>query len=529
MPGIGRSTVAIIGAQNATPWGTGMLVGPRHVLTCAHVIGDVLGNRDAIAKIDTPPRDNTIRIRFTVAERPTIIAATVIRWSRYFERIELATNETAERYPIRDLALLELDADPPEHARPVRFWHPADPGRCDRLLKDRDMVAAGYPFIGEDAFHSLEFAYDALTDGEEMLFRQTRSDFDDKDLSGLSGAGLVVREYGLVIGMVMEVGTQRNLVVVKPARQLEQFWPELRLVIHGCELEKWHKVPDQLLPEIDRSDHCRQVYEAAVTCRDAGPGVMLAGVLGHNENRIIEWIDHLVARVVQPKLRIRLGDWVALPQPISVARPGRRLNPDDVVWQALDDLAKRLGIRHTSLEDDAFIDLVRGVLNEEDVGAANRVDPPPYIVFQFSARRFGPADAQVMERLIRFWDNVAAGRLDRVHLVFFTLVAGTADETDPDLDLSAICTSIRESFTPYKDVTIIDPVPGVRMADIIMWIRDYEDEVDDLWRINSTTAHRYRQVVRDIFRHEAGSEELSLELFKKQLDSLELCRKYQEM
>ena len=528
MPGIGRSTVAIIGAQDTMPRGTGMLVGPRHVLTCAHVIGDALGDRNVIAKSDVKPAD-TLRVRFTVAEHPTIINATLIQWSRYFERAELASNETAKHYPIRDLALLELDADPPEHARPVRLWHPADLSHCDRLLKDRTLVAAGYPEIGSDAFHSLEFAFDALTDGEEILFRQTSGNFDQRNLSGLSGAGLVVREYGLVIGMVMEVGTQRNLVVVKPACQLEQFWPDLRLVIHGCELEKWHKVPDQLLPEIDRSTHCRQIYEAAVTCRDAGPGVMLATILGHNENRIGEWIDHLVAHVVQPKLRIRLGDWVVPPQPIAVARAGRRLDPDDVVWQALDDLAKRLGIRQSSLDGNAFIDLVRGVLNEEDVGTANRVEPPPYIVFQFSAHRFGPVDAQVMERLIRFWDQVAAGRLDRVHLVFFTLVASTADETALAMDLSAVCSSIRKSFTAYNGFTVIDPVPGIRMDDIIMWIREYEDEVDDMWRVNGTTAHCYRQVVRDIFQYEVGSEELSLELFKRQLDNLELCRKYQEL
>ena len=132
MPGIGRSTVAILGPEEVLPWGTGVLVGPRHVLTCAHVVGDALGDRNAIGKNEEKP-EGALRVRFTVAERPTIIGAKVAEWSRYFERAELATDETADRFLTRDLALLQLDADPPRDAKPVRFWHPADPVRCGWL------------------------------------------------------------------------------------------------------------------------------------------------------------------------------------------------------------------------------------------------------------------------------------------------------------------------------------------------------------------------------------------------------------
>ena len=107
MPGIGQSTAAILGPTSPTPKGTGFLVGPRLVLTCAHVVGDALGDRDVIAKNEIKP-DESLRVRFTVAERPTVIWAKVGRWSRYFDRPELASSDAAKYYMTRDLALLEL-------------------------------------------------------------------------------------------------------------------------------------------------------------------------------------------------------------------------------------------------------------------------------------------------------------------------------------------------------------------------------------------------------------------------------------
>jgi hypothetical protein len=524
MPGIGHSTAAILDPYSPTPKGTGFLVGRRLVLTCAHVVGDALGNRNAIAKSEIKPAES-LRVRFTVAERPTVILARVSRWSRYFDRSELASSDGAEHYMTRDLALLELDGDPPRQARPVRFWTPSDTTRLDHIFADRQLVAGGYPRVGSDAYHSLQFTYESLADGEEFMVRQVDTDLDQIDLSGLSGAGLVLRDFGLVIGIVMEVGTGRNLVVAKPARQLLHFYEDLRVVFHGCELRKEHKVPAQLLLEIDRASHRDLVCSATKNTTDNGPGVMLATILGRLEDRVDEWIDFLVSEFIQHRLESGLSDWVEPIRPIRVYRK-RGMGAPDLFRKAMDNLAKRLGIKFGA----DFVDKVRGVLNEEDVGSLNRTEPPPYLIFEFSAQRFSDDEIQVMERLIRFWDDVARGELERSHLVFFTLVIKAAEEEDPSQDLQTICTSLRGNFSPHRDFfKIIDPLPGVRKDDVIAWIRDYEDGIDALWPLDMTTANHFKDVVHDIFIHEVIDDELTLNMFHKELEKLDLCQKYQEV
>jgi hypothetical protein len=112
--------LAWICAEDGTPWGAGVLVGPEQVLTCAHVVASALGM--------SPPEDlapaERVRICFTHVDDAELRRAAV-RPGRWFP-----PGAESEADPgAGDLALLDLVDAPPAAARPVAaFVSGAGPG-----------------------------------------------------------------------------------------------------------------------------------------------------------------------------------------------------------------------------------------------------------------------------------------------------------------------------------------------------------------------------------------------------------------
>lgn len=95
--------------QSGDVVGAGFLVGERHILTCAHVIGQALGLNDDTP--DTPT--STVSLDFPQLALHTLLSAKVVFWSPVQENGQ------------GDIAGLELLDAPPAGAAAIRFV-PAD-------------------------------------------------------------------------------------------------------------------------------------------------------------------------------------------------------------------------------------------------------------------------------------------------------------------------------------------------------------------------------------------------------------------
>ena len=140
-----------------------MWVGGRWVLTCAHVIG---------------PEPRTVMVRFSfVGGDP--IAATVAPYGWLAE-------------PEGDLALLELDRDPPLLARPA-------PLRLARAVAGHLCAAYGYPSGHDSGVWSEPVATGQTVDRLQLTASDDRGHQIEK---GFSGTGLFDTETGAVVGLV---------------------------------------------------------------------------------------------------------------------------------------------------------------------------------------------------------------------------------------------------------------------------------------------------------------------------------------
>jgi hypothetical protein len=95
--------------------GGGFLVGPREVLTCAHVVARALGLRDG----DPPAADAEVRLDFPLVAPGQTVTARVVAWQ------PVRDDDTG------DVACLSLLGEVPTGVRPTRlvavteFWsHP---------------------------------------------------------------------------------------------------------------------------------------------------------------------------------------------------------------------------------------------------------------------------------------------------------------------------------------------------------------------------------------------------------------------
>ena len=522
MSAIDHATVAILSSDGELQ-GTGFLVGPRHVLTCAHVVGDALGDRGKIATSDEKP-EGKIQVRFTVADKPSKIDAKVAEqgWSRFFHRSDL-NSVAPERFTTRDLALLQLKHPPMTDASPVRFWRPCPETNFEQILERNTLVAAGYPRVGQDAFKSLTFRYKSLTDGNELMFSQVGpTTFDADDLAGLSGAALVLKEYQMVIGMILEVESGENHIVVKPATHLVRFWDQLRTVCHGNEISPLAKIPFRRLLDIDREPQRKAVVKAACTASRDQSRMLLAAIAGESDNSISEWIDHVIVEQVQYELDDPLPDLVEAIKPIIVY--GRRLSAEALFKMALKKLAERLGIRYQG----DFLTEVRHALNGDRLADGSITEPPPYLIFQLTARKFSDLERHVLARLVQFWCDVAEGGLERTQLIFFALITDDAQQELQTVTMQQVLEIVLETASGQNAVRIFEVLHNNRYSDVQQWIERCTEEPDAEWELDANTAKRIQRVVRDIFDYEVESVEISLRTFQKELEKLDLFQQQQE-
>lgn len=203
-----NAVVRILKGKNYLPVGAGILVGPREILTCAHVVNDVLG-RGQLTETP-PPTDTRVMLDFPLPAPGTFFPTRVVKW------------EGPRADGGGDMALLELDSDPPPSTAPAQFSIPDD-------VWGHTFRAFGFPEHhpqGRDASGVLR-GRNAI---QRLMMEQTNT-AQNFALPGFSGTLVWDDILGAVIGMIVlgEYGPQMSAFLI-PADQLRAFWPDLPIL-----------------------------------------------------------------------------------------------------------------------------------------------------------------------------------------------------------------------------------------------------------------------------------------------------------
>jgi WD40 repeat protein len=183
--------------------GAGFLVGPRHVLTCAHVVAMVLGVPDTGSDL---PRGE-VQLDFPLLEEPhERVRATTVLW-----------------LPVRpdgggDIAGLLLDAEPPEGAEPALLTSVEEPWGLE-------FRTFGFP----EGRSAGDWASGILADRQATGWLQIEHERQTgrRVQPGYSGAPVWVQSVQGVIGMVVAADQRPadRVAYVIPTHALVEGWP----------------------------------------------------------------------------------------------------------------------------------------------------------------------------------------------------------------------------------------------------------------------------------------------------------------
>jgi hypothetical protein len=203
-----NSIARIVREPNKQPIGAGVLVGPRQVLTCAHVVNSALG-RPQLAE-EPPPSESRVTLDFPLPAPGDFLTAKVAKW------------EAPKPDGSGDMALLELESQPPDQTSPAQFVNPGE-------VWGHPFRAFGFPghhMQGRDASGVLR-GRNAI---QRLMMEQT-NEAHNFALPGFSGTGVWDEQLEALIGITVlgEYSTQMSAFLI-PTDQLQAFWPELLLV-----------------------------------------------------------------------------------------------------------------------------------------------------------------------------------------------------------------------------------------------------------------------------------------------------------
>jgi len=211
----------LAGDGRARAWvGAGWLVGPRHLITCAHVVNYALGGDRAWDQPEHPGENAIVRI-----DRPNLDPigpngppprdARVAAW--YPPRSSAGPTEP------NDVAVLELLHDPPLDLPTGIATEALDTAPVPTRGK-----AYGYP---EDSGKGL--IRDAELTGTNAGLIQATPSAGQPIESGFSG-GPLADEQGRILGMTALHNPKHQVARVIPIETLESAWPTLARLRHGA-------------------------------------------------------------------------------------------------------------------------------------------------------------------------------------------------------------------------------------------------------------------------------------------------------
>lgn len=184
--------------------GCGLLVTPRHVVTCAHVVAQALGTAATIAQAPT----GSIPIELPLLARPFRTTGRVIRW--------LPVREAEDKAP-EDVAVLELADEVPPEAEPAPLLRlePND-------YTDLPVHCFGFPSGIDEGVRR-----PGICRGENAL-GWVQVDVERGLVEGgFSGTGAWDPNQAAAVGLVVAARTAEQSAALIPARTLFTSWPEL--------------------------------------------------------------------------------------------------------------------------------------------------------------------------------------------------------------------------------------------------------------------------------------------------------------
>lgn len=202
--GIGR----IVKATNGTHVGMAVVIGPRHVITCAHVVN--MANGDP-ARADGFPA-GVVKVAFPLSASDAIIDGRVDQggWHPMRPRI------------VADLAIIELDRDVPGDVGGAIF---ADVGRP--LDGDRLNI---FGVVSDDQVgNHVEAEFRGPTTGGQAQIDTAGSSRGLSIVGGFSGAAVWDSAYQAFVGLVRAINPQApdTVAYMIPTSALRSAWPPL--------------------------------------------------------------------------------------------------------------------------------------------------------------------------------------------------------------------------------------------------------------------------------------------------------------
>ncbi|WP_341719382.1 trypsin-like peptidase domain-containing protein [Micromonospora sp. FIMYZ51] len=475
--------------------GLGLLVGPREVVTCAHVVARALGLPERFPEASAAVPDAPVLLEFPLLVEDRILTARVEIWQ------PIAEDESG------DVAGLRLYGTLPEGAHPTPLARSAGVnghGFVAYGSSARDTVGIGTWVVGEIrgvVRHGwLQLAPDATADAPRVE-------------PGFSGTPLWDRHRGQVVGLVRAVRRHRGVAVegfALPADTVLTAWPLLADRVRAA-------CPFRMLAPFEESDagnfHGRErLIERTVAAIVAGRVCLVRGASGAGKTSLLH-------AGILPALRRRDG---YLP---VVVRPAARSDP----WLALASATERLVAPEREpaealeaetrvaalLRDAPPEDYVQGVLDRlrssclvfiidqfEEVSAA---DPA-------TARRF-------LAMLVRLAEVGASQRPPDVRLVIASRTDVLAELTGAAPDGDNSVAGLARVTTTVIDVTPMDTeelhrvvTEPVRAAGTVRYepalaeriIADLRDQPYCLPVLQATLTYLWeRQTVDGLLTHEA--------------------------
>ncbi len=165
--------------------GTGFLVAPGYVLTCAHVVLQAIGiSEDKFAEYKLPPQE-PISLNFPILDPHQRIQTKVIAWLPF-------------NMEDGDVAALKLTTLEPEEAQPI----PLNQFRYDALVNDQHFV---YGFGDDMGGRSDAYRPKTSVAGARYQMCKVGDPSDETIKSGFSGAPVWNEVHRCVVGMVATV------------------------------------------------------------------------------------------------------------------------------------------------------------------------------------------------------------------------------------------------------------------------------------------------------------------------------------
>lgn len=202
--------IAQIG-DNEEGKGSGFLIAPNYVITCAHVVNACLGR--GLDHREKPADTDILDVLFPWGAPGKRYTGTVVAWSHL-------PAEQQDRQPAVDIAVIKLNAPTPDSVtlRRLEKWG---------ALTGRDVRSAGFPKGYPQGRH----AQGRVEGPDGAGWWQTSStNASTAFMPGHSGAPIMLDATGAVVGMFAMTDHEKgDLGLFIPCSALQAVWPDLQL------------------------------------------------------------------------------------------------------------------------------------------------------------------------------------------------------------------------------------------------------------------------------------------------------------